>query len=158
MKLWRVNILRIFVILISIIMLSLFIFVLPNIADHFEKVSPELAHMKLPLLIGIYFTGIPFYIAVFNVFKLLRLIERDVVFSMDSLYYLNTISKCSISEIILYLGGIIYLYINGTRWFGITLLGALIMFISFIIYIFIEILKELLLKSVEMKTENELTI
>ncbi|MGJ0848370.1 DUF2975 domain-containing protein [Tissierella praeacuta] len=32
------------------------------------------------------------------------------------------------------------------------------MFAAFIIYVFIEILKELLLKAVEIKTENELTI
>lgn len=38
------------------------------------------------------------------------------------------------------------------------LLEMLTMFTAFIIYIFIEILKELLLKSVEIKAENELTI
>ncbi|WP_353097538.1 DUF2975 domain-containing protein [Tissierella praeacuta] len=38
------------------------------------------------------------------------------------------------------------------------LLKMLTMFTAFIIYIFIEILKELLLKSVEIKAENELTI
>ena len=53
--------------------------------------------MKLSILIGIYFTRIPFLIA---------------VSSMSSINYLNIISKCSTPEIILYFVGIIYLYVN----------------------------------------------
>ncbi|MGN9164522.1 DUF2975 domain-containing protein [Tissierellaceae bacterium HCP3S3_D8] len=157
MQSWKLNILRISVILILIIILCVLVFWLPNIANPFEKSALEFAHMKLPLLIGMYFTGIPFLIAVFNVFKLLKLIEKDAVFSMNSINYLSIISKCSISEIILYFVGIIYLYVNGVMHPKI-LLGVLIMFTAFIIYVFIEILKELLLKAVEIKAENELTI
>lgn len=157
MQSWKLNILRISVILILIIILCVLVFWLPNVANSFEKSALEFAHMKLPLLIGIYFTGIPFLIAVFNVFKLLKLIEKDAVFSMNSINYLSIISKCSISEIILYFVGIIYLYVNGVMHPKI-LLGVLIMFTAFIIYVFIEILKELLLKAVEIKAENELTI
>ena len=158
MRLWKVDILRISVILISIVILSLLVFWLPNTANYFEETAPEFGHMKLSSVIGLYVTGIPFFIAVFNVFKLLKLIEKDVIFSMNSFCYLNIISKCSIAEIILYFVGIVYLYINDAMQPGIILLGILIMFVAFIIYIFIEILKELLLKAVEIKTENEFTI
>lgn len=158
MKSWKVNILRMSVILISIIILCLCIFWLPNVANYFEEIAPEFYYMKLPLLLGIYFTGIPFFIAVFHVFKLLKLIEKDKTFTMNSIQSLGIISKCSIAEIILYFIGIIYLYVNEAMQPGIVLLGLLIMFVAFIIYVFIEILKELLLKAVEIKTENELTI
>lgn len=158
MKSFKVNILRIAVILVTITILLACVYWIPNIANFMEDHAPEFSYIKLPLLLGIYLTAIPFCIAVFNVFKLLKLIEEDVVFSMDSIKILSIISKCSIAEIVLYSLGLVYLYINNAMQPGIILLSLLIMLAAFIIYIFIEILEELLLKAVQIKTENELTI
>lgn len=158
MKLWKVNILRAFIVIISIIVLSLLIYWLPGLADSYEVMAPEFSYMKLPLLLGVYLTGLPFFIAIFNTFKLLKLIEKNAVFSMKSLDYLATISKCSISEILIYCLGIAYLYINNAMQAGIILSMLLIIFTAFVIYVFTEVLKELLLKVVEIKTENEFTI
>lgn len=158
MKSWKLNLLRISVLLISTIVLSLCIFWLPAQANFFEKIAPEFGYMKYPLLSGLYITGIPFFIATFITFKLLKLIERDVAFTMDAIRYFKIIVTCAISEIVLYFGGLIYLYINNAMQPGIILLGLIIMFAAFLIAIFVEILKELLLKAVEIKNENELTI
>lgn len=152
------KILKISVVLIALIIGILILFWLPNIANYMEEMFPECSFMKKPLLIGISSTGIPFYIAVFYVFKLIKLIEKDEVFTLLARDFLKVISKCSLAEIVLYFGGIVYLYINNAAHPSIVILGLLIMFAAFIIYIFIEILSELLLKAVEIKTENELTI
>lgn len=158
MKSWKINIFRISVVLVSIIILILLVFEIPDIANYFEREAPEFAHIKLPLLLGIYSTGIPFFIAVFYVFKLLKLISKDAVFKMNSIDHLDVISKCCIGEIILYSLGLIYLYIENAMQPGIILLSLFIIFVAFILYIFIEILKELLLKAVEIKRDNDLTI
>lgn len=158
MKKIKVSILRIAVALASIIIIVLCTTWLPNIADYFEADAPEFAHLKVPLLLGIYSTAIPFFIAVFNVFKLLRVIEKDAVFTMDSIRYLSIISKCCIAVIALYILGLFYTGLNGAGQPGIRLLALAIMFTAFIIYIFIEILKELLIKAVEIKNENDLTV
>ena len=114
--------------------------------------------MKLPLLLGIYATGIPFFIAIYNTFKLLNFIEKDAAFTMNATNCLDVITKCAISEIALYFGGIVYLDVNDAMQPDIVLLGLVIIFVAFIIGIFAEILKELLIKVVEIKNENELTI
>ncbi|MGO1470723.1 MAG: DUF2975 domain-containing protein [Tissierella sp.] len=158
MKTWKINILKLAVSLISIIILLLLIFFIPGIANYFEETAPEFGHMKWPLILGIYLTGLPFFIAVFNVFRLIKLIDVDAVFTMKSIKHLNIISKCSISEIIIYFLGLIYLYIEKAMQPGIVLLSLLIIFASFVIYVLIEILKELLLKAVKIKNENDLTI
>lgn len=158
MKKYKVNILRTFVALISIIMVCGLAFVLPDLANYFEETAPEFAYLKKPLIAGIYFTGIPFFVAVYNVFKLFKMVEEGNIFNEKSLDSLKLISKCSISEIIIYGLGLIFLYLNNAMQPGIILISFLIMFTGFAIYIFIEILKELLIQVVEIKTENELTI
>ncbi|MEW8973319.1 MAG: DUF2975 domain-containing protein [Tissierellaceae bacterium] len=158
MKRWTLNVLRISVTLISIFVLLLCVYWLPKQANYFENIYPEYSHLNRPLIVGIYITGIPFFIAVYSVFKLLKLIEIDVAFSLDSIRYLEYIVLCSIGEIILYFLGMIYLLLNNALHPGFLIMGLLIIFIAFLIAVFVTILKELLLKAVEMKKENELTI
>lgn len=158
MKNMKVSILRIAVVLASLSIVFLCATWLPATAENLAITAPEFKHLQLPLLLGIYTTAVPYFIAVFNVFKLLKLIEKDSVFKISSINYLNIIKKCCIAEIGLYFLGFMYLSANDAGNPVMGLLVLAIMFTAFVIYTFIEILKELLIKAVEMKNENDLTV
>lgn len=158
MKRWMLNALRMSVALIGITVLAFLLFWLPNIAKGFAISDPEYAYLRYPLLIGLYVTGIPFYLGIFHTFKLVKLIEKDGAFTGDACKSLRSISIYSMTVIVLYIIGMIFLNINNAAQPGIFLLGVLIIFVAFIISIFASILKGLLMKVVEIKDENDFTI
>lgn len=158
MKKWMVKALKISIVLVGIIILLLCIFWLPNVAKSFAENDPEYAYLRYPALIGLYITGIPFYLGIFHTFKLLNLIQKNGAFTEKACKSLGAISIYALSEIVLYIMGMIFLKINNAEQPGIFLLGIIIMFTAFIIYVFTSILKGLLMKVVKIKNENDLTV
>lgn len=158
MKKWMVKALKFSILFIGFIILLLCVFWLPNVARYFAEYAPEYAYLRYPALIGLYITGIPFYLGIFHTFKLLNLIEKDGAFTEEACKSLGSISIYALVEIALYIMGIVFLMYNDASQPGIILLGITIIFTAFIIYIFASILKGLLMKVVEIKNENDLTV
>lgn len=158
MKKWMLNSLRMSVALIGIIILAFLLFWLPNIAKRFAVSDAEYAYLRYPMLIGLYATAIPFYLGIFHTLKLIKLIESDGAFTEDACRSLGYISIYSMTVIVLYIIGMVFLNVNNAAQPGIFLLGILIIFVAFIISIFAAILKALLTKVVEIKDENDFTI
>jgi len=158
MKRWMLNALRMSVALIGIIILGFLLFWLPDIANGFAISDSGYAYLRYLLLAGLYATAIPFYLGIFHTFKLIKLIEKDGAFTEDACKSLGSISIYSMTVIVLYILGMIFLNINNAAQPGIFLLGILIIFVAFIISIFAAILKGLLMKVVEIKDENDFTI
>ena len=158
MKKWMIKVLKVSIGLVGLIALLLCVFWLPNVAKYFAENAPEFAYLRYPALIGLYITGIPFYLGIFHTFKLLNLIEIEGAFTEKACNSLNSISRYALAEIVLYIMGMIFLSINNAGQPGIFLLGLVIIFTAFIIYVFASILRGLLMKVVEIKNENDLTI
>lgn len=70
------------ILFITLIVLLIAAFILPVVARDFATETPEWAYLQYPLLIAIYVTLIPFLVAIFQAFKLSRLIQLNQVFSM----------------------------------------------------------------------------
>jgi predicted MFS family arabinose efflux permease len=153
-----VNALKMSIALVGVIVLLLCIFWLPKMAKISAEMFPEVSYLKYPVLFGIYFTCIPFYIGIFHTFKLLKLIDKKNAFTKEACKSLRVIVFSAIGVIVFYTAGIIYLNKEAALPPGLGLVGIAIIFASFVIAVFASVLKELLMKVIEIKNENDLTI
>lgn len=101
--------LKIAVFLIGVIVLSLCIFFLPWLANDTAEMFPEFAFLQYPVLLGLYVTTIPFFVALYQAIRLLKLIDNEDAFSESSVNSLNLIKYCAITISILYVIGPSYL-------------------------------------------------
>ncbi|MFZ3580239.1 DUF2975 domain-containing protein [Virgibacillus sp. DJP39] len=120
---------------------------------------PELANLQYPLLIGMYAAMIPFFVALYQTFKLLNLIDRNEAFSELSVKALKNIKYCAITIIILYIIEMPFLYLltKADDAPGI-LIGMIIIFASLVIAVFAAVLQKLLKNAIDIKSENDLTV
>lgn len=158
MSKWLLRGLRASIIMFSFIIFVLAVFWLPEMAKISAELNPEVAYLKYPVLFGMYLTCIPFFTAVFHTFKLTSFINRESAFTEEACKSLGKISYSGLGIIILYIIGI--LYIDNARALspGMALMGIIIIFASASIATFAAVLKALLMKVIDIKTENELTI
>lgn len=152
--------LKIVIFLIGIPVLGLSIFWLPWIANIAADINPELVYTKYLFLMSIYATAIPFFVALYQGFKLLSYIDKNIAFSELSVNSLKTIKYCAITISILYVVGmpLFILMAQADDAPGIVALGLVITFASIVIAAFAAILQKLLKNAVDLKSENDLTI
>jgi hypothetical protein len=146
------------ILIMGLIVAVLCIFLLPGLAEDAAAENPEFAYLKWPVLLGMYVAAIPFYIALYDSWNLLRYIEGQTAFSTFSVRSLRRIRNCGIALGLIYTAGIIGVGAAGALHPGVFLMGAAIAFCSFVISVFAAVLKELLRSALTMKNENELTI
>ncbi|GAA0489742.1 DUF2975 domain-containing protein [Salinibacillus aidingensis] len=155
--------LKIAVILIGIPILALCILLLPQIAneaiEHATR-GAELGYIVLGLLAVMYLSAIPFYIALYQAFKLLNYIDRNQAFSELSVRALKNIKYCAIIISGLYVVVLPFVYIIA-EWDdapGLILIGMVIAGASLVIAVFAAVLQRLLQEAIHIKSENDLTV
>lgn len=158
MKRGTITFLKLAIFIIGISVLMLCIFWLPWMAGSAAEMNPEYAYLKYPVLIGLYITAIPFFLALYQSLKLLIFIQSQNAFSELAVGSLKQIKYCAITIIILYVIGIFFLVSQKALHPGIAILGVAILFAAFIISVFTAVLQELLRNALEIKSENELTV
>lgn len=152
------NFLKMSVLLIGLTVLFICIFLLPWLSNYTVNMYPEFAHLQYPILIGVYLTVIPFFIALYEAVRLLRLIERGEAFSELAVFSLGRIKSSAIAIFILYIVGMIYLMTQSALHPSIAIVGLVIVFATVVIYVFTTVLRELLKSALDIKNENDLTI
>jgi hypothetical protein len=150
--------LKLAVILIGIPVLALGIFGfywLPN-----NPVNPDYAHILYPILIGMYVSVIPFFVALYQAFKLLSYIDKSKAFSKISVKALKNIKYCAITISGIYVVGLPFFYIFAELDDapGVILIGMLFIFASMVIAVFAAVLQRLLQEAINIKSENDLTV
>lgn len=158
MKREKTTFLKISVVTIGIVVLVLCIFLLPWLAENTAKQNPSYAYLRYPILIGIYITTIPFFIALYQSLKLLDHIATKSAFSGVTVGALTNIKYCAISIIALYALGLIGLGVINVLHPSIAIIGVIIIFASWTIALFAAVLQELLANIIEIKSENDLTV
>ncbi|MDZ5610335.1 DUF2975 domain-containing protein [Bacillus pseudomycoides] len=150
--------LKIAVILIGIPILALCVFGLPWLANN--PVNPDYAHILYPILIIMYVSVIPFFVALYQVFLLLSYIDKNKAFSELSVRALKNIKYCAITISILYVVGmpLFYLMAEIDDAPGIILIGLVVIFASMVIAVFAAVLQKLLKEAIDIKSENDLTV
>ncbi|KYG34946.1 DUF2975 domain-containing protein [Alkalihalobacillus trypoxylicola] len=154
----KTTFLKMAIIIIGFIVLILCIFFMPSLAKKTAEMFPEYSYLRYPVLIGLYATIPPFYIALYQAVKLLRRIEKNDAFSIKSVKGLRVIKSCAIMISLFYTLGAIFLMIQNAFHPGIALMILTIIFSSFVVAVFSMLLQTLLRNALEIKSENDLTV
>lgn len=158
MKQGSTTFLKLAIIIIGSPVLALCVFGLYWLINN--PVSQAYSYMLYPILIGIYLSVIPFYIALYNAFRLLTYIDKNKAFSYSSVKELKNIKYCAItiSSLYIILMPFIYLLANKDDAPGIIIIGMLPIFASMVIAVFAAVLERLLKEAIDIKSENDFTI
>ncbi|MEK5238198.1 DUF2975 domain-containing protein [Paenibacillus sp. FSL L8-0470] len=148
------------VILIGIPVLALCIFLVPEIANFAAELYPEMTYIQFLVYLDLYASAIPFYIALYQAFKLLGYIDNNKAFSELSVRVLKNIKYCAITISSVYVAGmpLFYLIAEKDDAPGIIVIGLIIIFASMVIAVFAAVLQSLLTEAIELKSENDLTV
>ncbi|EKQ54231.1 MULTISPECIES: DUF2975 domain-containing protein [unclassified Clostridium] len=150
--------LKIAVVIIGIPIFALCIFGLIWLTKN--PANPDYAYMLYPILIGIYASAIPFFIALYQALRLLNYIDKNIAFSILSVKTLKNIKYCAVVICTLYVVIIPFVYVVAEKDDapGLIIIGLAPIFASLVIAVFAAVLQRLLKEAIDMKSENDLTI
>ncbi|WP_100330216.1 DUF2975 domain-containing protein [Bacillus xiapuensis] len=154
----KITFLKLTIFIIGFTVLSLCVFLLPNLARDAAVEYPEYSYLKIPVLLGLYLTAIPFFLALYQALKILNYIKGENAFSDLSVISLGYIKNCALVILVLYIIGVISLAVLNALHPGIAIMGIVIMFAALVIAVFAAILQELLRNAIQLKSENDLTV
>ncbi len=122
--------------------------------------NPDYDQVLYPIIIGIYISTIPFFIALYQAFKLLSYIDKNQAFSDLSVKALKKIKFCALIISGLYV--VILPFVFGLAQIddapGLVLVGMVPIFASLVIAVFAAVLQRLLQDAIEIKKENDLIV
>jgi hypothetical protein len=123
-------------------------------------IASEDVGMYRPILVGMYVSMIPFYIALYQALKLLGYIDLNTAFSGISVKALMTIKNCAIAIAAMYALGMPYIYVVADRDDapGVIVIGLVIIGASLVVATFAAVLQKLLKNAIDIKAENDLTV
>lgn len=150
--------LKVVVFLLGIPILALCLFGLPSIGR--EAVQYFTAYWVYPALLGLYGAALPYFFALYQAFKLLSYIDKNIAFSELSVKALKTIKYCAVAITILFSASLplFYLVADADDAPGLLLIGLVINSAPVVIAVFAAVLQKLLQHAIDIKSENDLTI
>jgi hypothetical protein len=114
-----------------------------------------------PLIIYGYIASIPFFIALYQLFKLLGFVDKNKVFSEPAVKAVKIIKYCALSIPVFIVLGLIYIRLNasaGDDPAGPTGLGIIVSFIFIVLATGAGVFQRILQNAVDLKSENDLTV
>jgi hypothetical protein len=150
--------LKIAVFLIGTPVLALCVFGLPWLAK--DSAGSELAYLIYGILVVMYVSAIPFFVALYQAIRLLSYIDMNNAFSELSVKALKNIKYCATTITILYVAGMPLFYLMGEKDDapGVILIGMMFVFAPLVIAVFAAVLQKLLKNAIDIKSENDLTV
>ncbi|MCT2345602.1 DUF2975 domain-containing protein [Niallia taxi] len=152
--------LKIAVIFIGLPILALCVFVVPEIGRYAGELLSNITYIKYLVISFFYVSAIPFFIALYQAFKLLIFIDKNKAFSELSVKALKVIKYCAIiiSGLFVIAMPLFYFMADADDAPGVIIIGLVIIFASMIIAVFAAVLQRLLQEAIEIKSENDLTV
>ena len=114
-----------------------------------------------PFLAYIYLAFVPFFIGLYQAFRLLGYARRDEVFSDRSVRAFRIIKYCAITTALFIVGAeaYIFIFVRGTDDVaGGVMMGVFIIFVSAVIATAAAVFERILQHAVDIKSENDLTV
>lgn len=112
-----------------------------------------------PLIIYAYIGSIPFFVALYQAFKLLGYIEQDQLFSEKAVRALRNIKLCAIAIIGFIVAGIAFIILGVEEDpAGVVAMGIYTTFATVVIATAAAVFERLLQNAVDIKSENDLTV
>jgi hypothetical protein len=142
------------VLCLGLAVLGLCIFALPS------GITSDTTGLYRPILMAMYLPAIPFFIGLFQAWKLLTYIDKNIAFSELSVKALKYIKYCAVAIGLLY--GIALPYIYYVAQLddapGVILIGLTFTFAPIVVAVFAAVLQKLLQNAIDIKSENDLTV
>lgn len=154
-------ILQAVIVLIGIITIALLL-----IGPHFEGRNTNATLFQIyfndPFLAYVYVGSIPFFVALFQAFKLLGYIGQNKVFSQAAVDSVKTIKYCAFITASAIVAAGIYIRIaavsSGDDPAGALMLGFIATFVSIVIGTGVAVFEKTLQSAVDIKSENDSTV
>jgi hypothetical protein len=118
-------------------------------------------YFKDPFLAYIYLAFVPFFVGLYQAFRMLGYARRDEIFSQRSVRALQIIKYCASTTAIFIVGALayIFIFIRGTDDIaGGVAMGVFIIFVSAVIATAAAVFERILQNAVDIKSENDLTV
>ncbi|HIW31977.1 MAG TPA: DUF2975 domain-containing protein [Candidatus Paenibacillus intestinavium] len=152
--------LKIAVFLLGIPILVMCIFLVPEIANTVEQLLPDYPYLKYVVFVLLYGSVIPYYFALYQAFKLLRNIDRNLAFSQLSVRALKQIKYNAVAIMVLHLlvFPLFFIFAELDDAPGVIFVGLFVPVGAMVIAVFAAVLQRLLQEAIAYKEENELTV
>jgi hypothetical protein len=114
-----------------------------------------------PFLAYIYLAFVPFFVGMYQAFKMLGYTRRDEIFSERSVRALRIIKYCAMTTAMFILGAEVYIFIfvrSMDDIAGGVAMGVMITFVSVVIAAAAAVFERILQNAVDIKSENDLTV
>ena len=118
-------------------------------------------YFKDPFLAYIYLAFVPFFVGLYQGFKILGYARRDEIFLQHSVRALRTIKYCALTTAIFILGAEAYLFIfirGKDDIAGEVMMGVFVILVSAVIATAAAVFERILQNAVDIKSENDLTV
>jgi len=146
-------------VLIGSAALAFCIFGLPGMASRDAAAHPETAYLQYPFLLCAYILFVPFFVALYQTFKILSYIDRNQAFSELAVSALRSIKHCAAAISFFFLAGLFSLaFFIGEDIAGMITLCLICVFASSAVAAFAAVLQKLLQDAISIKSENNLTV
>lgn len=128
---------------------------LPN-----NPLNPDYTQILYPIIIGMYVSVIPFFVALYQAYKLLSFIDKNLAFSELSVKSLKKIKLCAIiiSGLYVVIEPFVFLVADLDDAPGLVIIGMVPIFASMVIAVFAAVLQRLLQEAIDIKSENDLIV
>jgi len=158
MKFGATVFLRVVLVLIGIGALALLLWE-PHLEGRNAHATLFAIYFKDPFLAYAYVAAIPFFVGLYQAFKVLGYAGRNKEFSPSALRSVRTIKYCAIAIIgFVAIGEVIIMFGNSDDRAGGVVIGAFIFFASLVVATAMAVLERALQNAVDMKSENDLTV
>jgi hypothetical protein len=150
--------LQVVIVLIGIGALALMLWE-PHIEGRNAHATTFQIYFNDPFLAYAYIASIPFFVALYQAFKVLGYAGQNKIFSQAAVKALRTIKYCAISIIGFVAVGEIFIMLgNSDDRAGGVFMGVLITFGSIVIATAAAVFEQILQNAVDIKSENDLTV
>ena len=131
----------------------------PHLEGRNAHATPFEIYFKDPFLAYAYVASIPFFVALYQAFKVLGYAGQNKVFSQAAVNALRTIKYCAILVIGFVAGAEVFImFSNSDDRAGGVFMGILITFGSIVIATAAAMFERILQNAVDIKSENDLTV
>ncbi len=144
----------------TLVALAICIFALSPITKDAALEFPPLVPLQEAILFGLYLISLPFFFSIYQSFKLLNYIDKNIAFSDLSIKALRSIKyAATVMSGLCMLGmPVIFLVAQWDDAPGLVIVGFLTACSPLIVAVFAAVLQKLVESAIEMKSENDLTV
>ncbi|QJX81224.1 DUF2975 domain-containing protein [Priestia megaterium] len=122
--------------------------------------NPDYSYILYPAVCVMYLSVIPYFLTLYQAFRLLIYIDQNKAFSNISVIALKKIKNCAIviSGLYVIMMPFVFLAADKDDAPGLIIVGMVPIFASLVIAVFAAVLKRLLQQAIDIKSENDYTV